>query len=144
MTGRGARVRRGCWLAHRLDRGEGPEGGPDLEQVVGELTVPSIARLLRRGGLEQRAEFGLDLGDLGLESLAVVVLVLVGAPGGEHFGERDALLAEGLLLAEAVGVATEVTLEMRPAHLAAGGVEMAVAVPALRDHDPGIWCRSAR
>ena len=68
-----------------------------------------------------------------------MVLVLVGAPGGEHLlGERDAFLAEGLLLAEAVGVATEVTLEMRPAHLALVGVEMAVAVPAVRDDDPRI------
>ncbi len=68
-----------------------------------------------------------------------MVLVLVGAPGGEHLlGERDTLLAEGLLLAQAVGVATEVTLEMRPAHLALVGVEMAVACPATRDDDPRI------
>ena len=62
--------------------GEGPERGPDLEQVGGELSVPAVALPLGRGLFEQVAEFGLDLGDLGLESVAVVVLVLVGAPGG--------------------------------------------------------------
>ena len=68
-----------------------------------------------------------------------MVLVLVGAPGGEHLlGERDALLAEGLLLAQTVGVAAEVALEVRPAHLALVGVEMAVAVPAVGDHDPWV------
>jgi hypothetical protein len=48
------------------------------------------------------------------------------------------LLAEGLLLAQAVGVAAEVALQVRPAHLPLVGVEMAVAVPAVRDHDPWI------
>jgi hypothetical protein len=35
-------------------------------------------------------------------------------------------------------VAVEVALDMRPARLASGGVEMAVSVPAVRDHDPGV------
>ena len=35
-----------------VDGGECPERGSDLEQVVGELAVPAIARLLRRGLLE--------------------------------------------------------------------------------------------
>jgi hypothetical protein len=44
-----------------------------------------------------------------------VVLVLVGAPRGEDAaGELETVLAEGLLLAQAVGVAAEVTLEVRP------------------------------
>jgi hypothetical protein len=56
----------------------------------------------------------LDRGDLGLEPVAVVVLVLVGAPGGEHIlDERDALLTEGLLLSQAVGVAAEITSQVR-------------------------------
>ena len=68
-----------------------------------------------------------------------MVLVLVGAPGGEHVaGELEAVLAEGLLLGEPVGVAAEVALEVRPAHLAPVGVEMAVAVPAVGDHDPRV------
>ena len=67
-----------------VDGGEGPERGPDLEQVVGELAVPAVAPALRAGVFEQLPQLGLDRGDLGLESLAVVVLVLVGAPGGEH------------------------------------------------------------
>ncbi len=46
--------------------------------------------------------------------------------------------AEGLLLAEPVGVAAEVALEMRPAHLALVGVKVLEAVPAVGDHDPGI------
>ena len=71
-----------------------------------------------------------------------MVLVLVGAPGGEHAaGELEAVLAEGLLLGEPFGVAAEVALQVRPAHLALVGVEMAVAVPAVGDHDPRIRCR---
>ena len=35
-------------------------------------------------------------------------------------------------------MAAEITFEVRPAHLAAVGVEMAVAIPAVRDHDPRI------
>ena len=48
------------------------------------------------------------------------------------------MLAEGLLLREPVGVTAEITLEVRPAHLALVGVEMAVAVPAVGDHDPRV------
>ena len=67
------------------------------------------------------------------------MLVLVCAPSSEQpAGEREAVFAEGLLLAQAVGVAAEVALQMRPAHLPLVGVEMAVAVPAVRDHDPGV------
>jgi hypothetical protein len=33
--------------------GEGPERGPDLEQVVGEQPVPTIAAALRAGFIEQ-------------------------------------------------------------------------------------------
>jgi hypothetical protein len=58
-------------------------------------------------------QFALDRRDLGLESVSVLVLVLVGAPGGEHAaGELKAALAEGLLLAQPVGVAAEVALEV--------------------------------
>ena len=61
-----------------------------------------------------------------------MVLVLVGAPGREHAGgERDAFLAEGLLLAKPICVTTKITLDVRPADLAAGRVEMAEAVPAV-------------
>jgi hypothetical protein len=66
-----------------LDRGEGLERGPDLEQVIGEAPVPASAAALRAGVLEQRSEFSLDREDLGGEPVAVVVLVLVGAPGCE-------------------------------------------------------------
>ena len=68
-----------------------------------------------------------------------MVFVLVGAPRSKHAtGELDALLAEGLLLGQAIGVAAEVALDVRPASLASGGVQMAVAVPAIGDHDPGV------
>jgi len=53
-------------------------------------------------------------------------------------GELQAGLAEGLLLGHPVGVAAEVALQVRPAHLALVGVEMAVAVPTVRNDDPGI------
>ena len=71
-----------------VEDGEGPERGPDLEQVVGELAVPAVAPILRRGVLEQLPQLGLDRLNLGLESLAVVVFVLVGAPGGEYLVPR--------------------------------------------------------
>jgi len=48
------------------------------------------------------------------------------------------VFAEGLLLAKPVGVAAEVTLDVRPAHLPLAGITMAKAVPAVRDHDPGV------
>ena len=35
-------------------------------------------------------------------------------------------------------MAAEIALEVRPAHLALVGVEMAVAVPAVGDHDPWV------
>jgi hypothetical protein len=55
----------------------------------------------------------LDRRDLGLQSGAVVMVVLVGAPRGEHLlGERYALLAEGPLLREPVGMFTEISLEV--------------------------------
>ena len=65
------------------------------------------------------------------------MLVLVGPPRSEHpAGELEAWLAEGLLLGQPIGVATEVALQMRPAHLTLVGIEMAIAVPAIRDQDP--------
>jgi hypothetical protein len=70
--------------------------------------VPAGASALRAGGLEQRSELGLYRRELGLKLVAVVVLVLVGPPRGEHLaGERHALLAEGLLFRQAVGVAAK-------------------------------------
>jgi transposase len=59
-----------------------------------------------------------------LETSAVVMLVLVGAPGGEHAaGELEAVFAEGLLLCEPFGVAAKVALQVRAADLSAIGVE---------------------
>src|SRR5271165_6786251 len=66
------------------------------------------------------------------------MLALVGTPGAEYeAGQFQASFAEGLLLGESLGVAAEVALEMRPADLSAVGVEVLVARPAVRDHDPG-------
>ena len=106
-----------------VDGGEGPERGPDLEQVVGELAVPAGAPALRAGVLRAAARSSVWIGAISAcEPVAVVVLVLVGAPGGEHAaGELEAVLAEGLLLGQPVGVAAEVALEVRPAHLALVG-----------------------
>ena len=113
--------------------------GQTLSRLLANWRCQRLRAFFGEAPLEQRAQLGLDRRDLGLESVAVVMLVLVGAPGGEHAaGELEAVLAEGLLLAQAVGVAAEVALQVRPAHLALVGVEMAVAVPAVGDHDPGI------
>ena len=71
--------------------------------------------------------------------VAVVVLVLVGAPGPEHaVGELEALLAEDLLLGESFRVAAKVALDVRPAHLAPVGIQVLIAEPAVRDDDPRI------
>jgi hypothetical protein len=79
-------------------------------QVVGEPSVPARAAALRAGVFEQLPQLGLDRRDLGVEPLAILVL-LVSAPGGEHAaGELESLLAEGHLLAEPFGVAAEVAL----------------------------------
>ena len=51
--------------------------------------------------LEQRSKLGLDRCDLFDQLVAVVVLVLVGAPRLKYStGEFEPLLAEGLLLGE--------------------------------------------
>ena len=52
-------------------------------------------------------------------------------------GEREAGLAEGLLLGQPLGVAVPVSLEMGPACLTALAVEMVIGPPAVRAHDPG-------
>jgi hypothetical protein len=46
-------------------------------------------------------------------------------------------LAEALLLGEPLRVAAEVAQQVRPADLAAGGVEPVVGPPAVRADDPG-------
>ena len=87
--------------------------GQTLSRLLANWRCQRLRRLFGLASSSSRSQLGLDRGDLGLESVSVVVLVLVGAPGGEHLvGEREALFAEGLLLAQAVGVAAEITLEM--------------------------------
>ena len=113
--------------------------GQTLSRLLANRRCQRVRRLLG-DGVSSSARSSVWIGAISaLELFAVVVLVLVGAPGGEHSaGELEALFAEGLLLGETVGVAAKVPLEVRPAHLALVGVEMAVAVPAVRDHDPGV------
>src|SRR6266540_6778093 len=70
----------------RLDAvgvGEGPEGGPALEEVPGELAVVLGARALAGGVLEQGSQLGLEWRRLCLEPGPVAV-GLVGIPGGEE------------------------------------------------------------
>ena len=87
--------------------------GQTLSRLLANWRCQRVAPALWAGVFEQPPQLGLDRGDLGLEPVAVVVLVLVGAPGGEHLvGEREAVFAEGLLLAQAVGVAAEITLQV--------------------------------
>jgi hypothetical protein len=53
----------------------------------------------------------LDRRDLGLEPPAIVVLVRVSAPGGQHAaGELESLLAEGHRLAKPFGVTAEIAV----------------------------------
>lgn len=124
----------------RLDGGVGrerPQCGPDFEQVVGEAPVVLGAGTFAAGVFEQLPELVLDGRQLDQQSDAVVMIVLVGAPGGEHAaGQLEALLAEGLLVGQALlAVAGEVALEVAPADLAALGVQVLIAGPAIRDHD---------
>src|SRR5206468_346002 len=81
---------------------ERPERGPDLEQVVGEAAVVLGALAVARGVLEQRAQLGLDGRHVGGQAVAVLVVVEA-VPGLEEaLGQRQAGLAEGLLLGQAV------------------------------------------
>src|SRR6266568_1490659 len=63
--------------------GEGPEGGPALEEVSREVAVVLGARAFAGGLLEQRSEACLERGNLRLQAGAVGV-GLVGGPGGEE------------------------------------------------------------
>ena len=70
--------------------------GQIVRRLHSELAVPAVAPALGAGVLEQLPKFCLDRGDLGLQSVAVVVLVLVGAPRDAYLlRERQALLADG-------------------------------------------------
>jgi hypothetical protein len=119
----------------RFDRGVGderPQRRPDLEQIVGEASVVASALALAAGVFEQPSELLLDRLKVGRQASAVLVLVLLGAPRAEHAaGEREALLAEALVLGEPFAVAAKVALEMRPADLPLAGIEMLVAGPAI-------------
>jgi len=92
---------------------------------------------LASGFFEQRAEFGLDRCDLAFEPGAV--LVFVGAvPGLEETARAcEPLPAEGLLGRESFRVTREISLEMTPARLAAGGVAVVVGPPAVGAADAG-------
>ena len=100
--------------------------GQTLSRLLANRRCQRVRLLFGLACFEQLAEFGLDRRDLGLEPGAVVVVVLVGAPRSEHAaGELEPVLAEGLLLGQAVRVAAKVAPDVRPAHLASCGVEMA-------------------
>jgi hypothetical protein len=58
------------------------------------------------------------------------VLVLVGAPRGEH-AVAECMFAKGLLLDVSFAVTTEVALQVRPTDLLLVRVEMLVAGPAV-------------
>ena len=129
-----------------VDGGEGPERGPDLEQVVGELAVPAGSPALWAGCLRAAAgaRFGSGRSRLG-----------AGRGRGARVGRRarrrtrwlvsgKSVLAEGLLLAQAVGVAAEVTLDVRPAHLAlVWGRDGCSRSSGRRPRSPDTRCRSS-
>src|SRR6266516_5511498 len=71
--------------------------------------------------------------------MAIDILVLVEAvPGLEETARAcEPLLAEGLLGGVSFRVTTEISLEMTPARLAAGGVDVVVGPPAVGAADAG-------
>ncbi len=109
---------------------ERPEGGPDLQEVVGEAAVVLVARGFPSRFFGEGAEFGLDGSDLVGEPGAVLVFAVV-VPGLEEAaGELEALLAELLsgwgALRRGSG---SLSLQVAPAGLAAFGVDVG-GVPA--------------
>src|SRR5439155_20589239 len=110
--------------------GEGPECGPAVEEVVGELAVVLRPRAFPGGVLEELAEFLLERRGLRLQPGPVGVCLVAG-PGGEELArDAQALVAELLLFGHAFAVGGEVPEQMRPAELPLGGVEVVVAAPA--------------
>src|SRR2546425_3925029 len=116
---------------------EGPERGPAVEEVLGELPVVLGSRALAIRVLEQRAELVLKRRGLSLETSPVAVL-LVDVPGGEEVVcDPEAAVSELFLVGHAFAVGGEVSLQVGPAELPVGGVEVVVAAPAVRADDPG-------
>jgi hypothetical protein len=82
-------------------------------------------------------ELSFERGDAAFER-APVAVSSVDAPGGEEpFGDLQAALAELFLRSHPFGVRGEVANQVRPAHLAAVGVEPVVGPPAVGTGDPG-------
>jgi hypothetical protein len=129
---------RSAWLLVGLDavdEGEGPQSGPEFEQVFGEQAVARGRGVLARRPLEQRPELVLEWGD-SLDQAGAVAVVPVRVPGGEDVrGDREAGLAELLLGAEPLAVGGEVSEQVRPAGLASLRVEVVVGPPAVGADD---------
>ncbi len=82
---RGARARRGCSSARRRRSVvKVQSAGQTLSRLFANRRCQRLRAFFGLASSSSCAEFGLDRRDLGLEPGAVVVLVLVGAPGGEH------------------------------------------------------------
>src|SRR5438876_2971671 len=117
--------------------GEGPECGPAVEEVLGELAVVLRPRAFPGGVLEQPAELLLERRGLCLRP-GTVGVGLVAGPGGEELArDAQALLAELLLFGHAFAVGGEVSEQMRPAERPLGRIEVVVAAPAIGADDPG-------
>ena len=101
----------------RLDAGDGrerPERGPELEQVARDPARALVARRLGGVATQDRLELAPQPADAELQ-FAAVAGVLVDLPRPEQLvADPQAVLAELVLGAEAVGVGGEVALEMRP------------------------------
>src|SRR5687768_6135914 len=99
---------------HAGDGGECPERGPELEQVARDPARALVARGLGGVAAQDRLELSPQPQHAALQ-FAAVAGVLVDLPRPEELvADPEAVLAEFLLGAEAVGVGGEVALEMRP------------------------------
>ena len=115
--------------------GEGPQRGPELEQVAREAAGAPVARGAGGVAAKERLELAAQRADAALEFTAVAG-VLVDLPRPEQLrADAQPVLAEFVLGGEAVGVGGEVALQMRPADLAAAQREVRVGPPAIRRDD---------
>src|SRR5207249_7565459 len=94
--------------------GEGPQRGPELEQVARQSACALVARRLAGVGAQQRLELATQRPDAALELVALAG-VLEDLPGPEQLlADLQGGLAELLVGGQALGVRFEVAPQVRP------------------------------